>query len=747
MKLSFNALSFLVCLAPIQSAAIALDDHGNTCGTATVMTTDGTPVSVIIDPTTDEDWLSFSAVAGHRYEATTFDASTSFYYELEVLASNCTTVVADWGYGGPDERGFIATSTGTYHVRIASIGNATVGYIGLGLTDRGVTTDDHSGSRADATAILANGSTQAGSVNYLEDVDWFTFSGVDQHLYQLEIRAMPSLSLFGVATEFYRNGNGVGATGWSFASPGGLPGEWASVSYYLPATQGGPIHVRVGAYPGLEGDYEVRVTDLGASGPDDHSDTCALATAILTDGTVNSVTIDPQADEDWLSLSVVAGNRYELSSMLASGLFYSDVQRYDADCTTLLGEWPFNYPNELGFIASASGTQYLRVTSAGASYVGHLALGVTDRGAQADDHSGFQANATLAPSDGSVQNGTIHYSSDYDYFRFNATANHSYSVQVRALTDVDPWSVSLTLYEGPYNLGYSGVSYGGPGGAGDWVGVVYGVPPGPNPTLHVLVSAGQTYFGGSFELTITDLGVTPPDDHSDEFASATLIPTDGTPTNGLIGYTGDPDWFRFSLAAQRVYAIEVKGFAGPDTGLSGASLFDTNGISQLGFTGWSYAGPGLDGDWVRVLYYVPSGSAGDHYASALGYDFVPGSYQIRVIVGQGLPGDFDGDEVPDATDNCPTVPNPDQADSDNDGIGDCCDSDAPDQDGDGIANTCDNCPAVYNADQADTDADGIGDACENTPTCCKGDMNNDGQLNALDIQGFVDALINGETCP
>lgn len=34
-----------------------------------------------------------------------------------------------------------------------------------------------------------------------------------------------------------------------------------------------------------------------------------------------------------------------------------------------------------------------------------------------------------------------------------------------------------------------------------------------------------------------------------------------------------------------------------------------------------------------------------------------------------------------------------------------------------------------------------------TPACCRGDFNSDSRIDALDIQGFVDALLAGETCP
>lgn len=95
----------------------------------------------------------------------------------------------------------------------------------------------------------------------------------------------------------------------------------------------------------------------------------------------------------------------------------------------------------------------------------------------------------------------------------------------------------------------------------------------------------------------------------------------------------------------------------------------------------------------------------------------------------GCAGDEDLDRITDAFDNCPGMANPNQLDTDADGMGNECDVD---MDGDGLLNTLDNAPLDYNPDQIDRDRDGLGDVAD-SEFCYVYDRANPGScLNPLD---------------
>jgi hypothetical protein len=123
--------------------------------------------------------------------------------------------------------------------------------------------------------------------------------------------------------------------------------------------------------------------------------------------------------------------------------------------------------------------------------------------------------------------------------------------------------------------------------------------------------------------------------------------------------------------------------------------------------------------------------------------------------------DFDKDGLNDRCDNCFSVPNPDQKDSDavkqcsvqtaNQGGGFTCTIIKTDEHGD----LCNNCPALFNQDQKDADGDKVGDACDNCMTVANTDQldtDHDGEGDACDcndgITGpFETGPDDGVLCP
>lgn len=142
-----------------------------------------------------------------------------------------------------------------------------------------------------------------------------------------------------------------------------------------------------------------------------------------------------------------------------------------------------------------------------------------------------------------------------------------------------------------------------------------------------------------------------------------------------------------------------------------------------------YDEDGLEDDFDNCPF-VPNRDQADHDGDRVG-DACDNCYEVanefqRDIDGDGLGDlcdfDMDNDNILNAEDNCKTLRNPTQANLDDDEFGDVCD---PDIDDDGWDNLEDNCPFAYNPDQLNTDPNEFGDVCNQ-------DLDNDGVQDHID---------------
>jgi len=195
----------------------------------------------------------------------------------------------------------------------------------------------------------------------------------------------------------------------------------------------------------------------------------------------------------------------------------------------------------------------------------------------------------------------------------------------------------------------------------------------------------------------------------------------------------------------------VKSFTLPETtpGLFKGTIPVT---SQFNNTGTLFVTPATDQS--LSVYYLDPLCDGDGdaqvneslFANLDGDNIAAASDRCPLVYDPGQ-ADQDGDGAGDLCDRCPSISNPTQADIDADGVGDACDFD--DVDFDGVVNSIDNCPDVYNPGQepgtgsrgaacsqtTNRDGDGtidLNDNCVRTPNSTQANADGDNLGNACD---------------
>ena len=254
---------------------------------------------------------------------------------------------------------------------------------------------------------------------------------------------------------------------------------------------------------------------------------------------------------------------------------------------------------------------------------------------------------------------------------------------------------------------------------------------------------------------------------SNSYATGAVIGTSNV--GGFVG--NDSGTISNSYATGNVTGTSnVGGFIGEDSGTISGSYY--SGTVDIGDdSAATDAGIEITLDDLKALTIVGTDWSANNWAGMDGIDssgFLPtlrsyvvdmegNQIQGDILCAQPKPrvkadgcGDSDDDGVMDRVDNCPTVVNGAQLNTDGDTEGDVCDDDDDndgvvdtddacpqgligphaaaddtngdgckdfeegdyDSDGDGVADISDNCPIVHNASQIDTDGDTEGDVCD-----------------------------------
>ena len=176
----------------------------------------------------------------------------------------------------------------------------------------------------------------------------------------------------------------------------------------------------------------------------------------------------------------------------------------------------------------------------------------------------------------------------------------------------------------------------------------------------------------------------------DLYVGGAFIQMDGTPAAAIVRWDG-ADWYALAGGLTR-----SDGFLDPQVSMLGvhgdalvvggrfhtAGVHDSEAIALWDGQEWWPMDGGLQS--LSGIYLADPAASMSHNGDL----FVGGSFDkagavdaknlARWAVSSGdcnaSLDDADGDQIPDASDNCPNVANADQTDSDNDGVGDACDN-------------------------------------------------------------------------
>lgn len=317
-----------------------VDDHGDTAATATTLILDGgsggSPATLELP--SDVDVFSFSARGGRVYHfATTFLGGGAV--AARVVDGSGQTLVSST----PNAQ-FSLPADQTVFIEVRSVSQWAGGNYQWEFSETGI--DDHGNSAATASAA-ALATDVPGTLDYPDDVDFFSFNLVAGKIYRVS-RVLTS---------------GSANTVMTLTGPGGQPSSsvnGSSLTRLAEVTGTWTVQLRATfSGTGAKSTYVIRVAEF----PDDHANDPASAT-VMTASTPQSGVIQYLGDVDWFSFFVPSSRGYTLfndgaDAVNVSGFDTNGVQTLAPSTLVGGGGARTFFPN--------FGTIRLRVTTTGAA--------------------------------------------------------------------------------------------------------------------------------------------------------------------------------------------------------------------------------------------------------------------------------------------------------------------------------------------------------------------------------------------
>ena len=481
--------------------------------------------------------------------------------------------------------------------------------------------DDFPNSK-DNTITISAGETFVGSIDVIEDRDWFRLELPENSGYEIQVELEDGTLNDSVLSLYAADGETLLAV-----DDDGGRGLGSQTAYF--ASEPKTIYIEVAGYGSNIGSYFLRVEET-SFGDDDHFDVFSLATPLAV-GDRASGRINTPRDEDWFQFEAEVGVLYRASVDLRT-LGDSTLRLVDQDGRTELRFNDDRSPGDLSsrvyFFLSEPGTYFLEVQG----YQGELGTYVVELEQSDDDHGNLPADATaigeLSTAFEFVTGEITEF--DEDWFSWDAIQGQFYEFE--------------TVFVPP------------PSGLLDTRIELY------DPTGEVLLVANDdhldrllsrltwqaaqddTYyirvlgFGedvGDYELEYRQLSSPPTDDIGNlaELAHELTLPGRNS---GRVDYEGDLDWFRFSAVRGYDYRFDVSLGSLSDSVLrlvdaAGQTLVENDDVTSQ--------------DLSSVIEWTAPAS-GEYFLLASGYDGQRGTYRIT----SEIEGDVNLDGRLDAAD-------------------------------------------------------------------------------------------------